>query len=111
MIHRQALIDTGILVAFYDVADPHHQQVSKFLSNFRGELITTISCITETMWLFASDYRVQNEFLQHLSIQVYRCEILNPEDFDRIIELNTQYSDLPGDFADLSLVCISERLG
>jgi uncharacterized protein len=111
MMSRKALIDTGILVAFYDAADPHHQQVSKFLSDFRGELTTTISCITETMWLLAADYRVQNEFLQHLSIQVYRCETLNLKDFNRITELNTQYSDLPGDFADLSLVCISERLG
>ncbi|WP_237746656.1 hypothetical protein [Planktothrix agardhii] len=32
------------------------------------------------------------------------------EDFSRITELNEQYADLPGDFADLSLVAISERL-
>jgi hypothetical protein len=28
----------------------------------------------------------------------------------RIAELNAQYADLPGDFADLSLIAISERL-
>ena len=33
-----------------------------------------------------------------------------PEDFDRIKQLNEQYADLPGDFADLSLITISERL-
>jgi hypothetical protein len=32
------------------------------------------------------------------------------DDSRRIAELNTQYADLPGDFADLSLITISERL-
>ncbi|MBD0266498.1 MAG: hypothetical protein ICV78_28405 [Tolypothrix sp. Co-bin9] len=32
------------------------------------------------------------------------------EDFARIAELNAQYASLPGDFADLSLVAVSERL-
>ena len=32
------------------------------------------------------------------------------EDFTRIRQLNEQYADLPGDFADLSLIAISERL-
>lgn len=62
------------------------------------------------MWLLSSDYRVQNLFLNHLSQQIYQCEPLIPQDFTRILELNQQYADLPGDFADLSLVAISERL-
>jgi hypothetical protein len=33
-----------------------------------------------------------------------------PEDFTRIRELNQEYADLPGDFADLSLITISELL-
>jgi uncharacterized protein len=62
------------------------------------------------MWLLAPDNRVQNLFLSHLSQQIYQCEPLCPQDFARILELNQQYADLPGDFADLSLVTISERL-
>ena len=41
---------------------------------------------------------------------IYKCETLLPTDFVRIAELNAQYADLPGDFADLSLIAISERL-
>ncbi|MEG4347840.1 hypothetical protein QUB70_31875 [Microcoleus sp. A003_D6] len=33
-----------------------------------------------------------------------------PTDFSRIGELNERYAHLPGDFADLSLIAISERL-
>nr|WP_051036061.1 hypothetical protein [Stanieria cyanosphaera] len=39
-----------------------------------------------------------------------KCVSLLTQDFTRIAELNAQYADLPGDFADLSLIAISERL-
>jgi predicted nucleic acid-binding protein len=72
--------------------------------------VTTVGCVTEVLWLLASDWRVQNEFLTHLANNIYECESLLPQDFARIAELNAQYADLPGDFSDLSLVAISERL-
>jgi uncharacterized protein len=37
-------------------------------------------------------------------------EHLTDQDYHRINELNLNYQDLPADFADLSLVAISERL-
>ncbi|WP_414530493.1 type II toxin-antitoxin system VapC family toxin [Nodularia chucula] len=104
------LVDTGVLVALYDRADHYHLQVIEFFSNYRGRLITTLGCVTEVMWLLASDYRVQNEFLRHLSDHIYECEQLQSTDFVRITELNAQYFDLPADFSDLALVAISERL-
>jgi predicted nucleic acid-binding protein len=62
------------------------------------------------MYLLSKNYRTQNEFLNDLAQQLYRCIPLIPEDFSRIRELNEQYADLPADFADLSLISISERL-
>jgi predicted nucleic acid-binding protein len=35
---------------------------------------------------------------------------LQPIDYARVAELNERYADLPGDFADLTLVVLSERL-
>ena len=35
---------------------------------------------------------------------------LLPEDYARVTELNGRYADLPGDFAELTVVCLSERL-
>lgn len=110
MNHAQILVDAGVLVSFYDAADTYHEQAIEFMGSYRGRLVTTLGCVTEVMWLLASDYRVQNEFLHHLSKQIYECEPLLSSDFLRISELNTQYSDLPADFADLALVAISERL-
>jgi uncharacterized protein len=62
------------------------------------------------MWLLSSNWRTQNEFLLDLAKELYECVPLLPQDFTRIAELNAQYADLPGDFADLSLIAISERL-
>ncbi|MFM6199738.1 MAG: type II toxin-antitoxin system VapC family toxin, partial [Dolichospermum sp.] len=97
------LIDTGILVAFYDRNDKYHQKVINFFSSCTSQLITTIACVTEVMWLLAPNTKVQNEFLSALSQEVFLCEHLLLSDYKRIQELNTIYQDIPGDFTDLSL--------
>ena len=104
------LIDSGILIAYYSAADNYHLQVCRFLEGCTSQLITTHSCVTEVMWLLSSNWRTQNEFLLDLAKELYECVPLLPQDFTRIAELNAQYADLPGDFADLSLIAISERL-
>lgn len=104
------LVDTGIMVAFYNRADRYHQQVVQFFSNCPSQLITTVGCVTEVMWLLAPNVKVQNQFLSALEKQVFIAENLTGEDYRRIQELNLHYQDLPGDFSDLSLVVISERL-
>ena len=109
MNHPRILVDTGLLVAFYDLADSH-QRVAKFFEQCTSQLATIESCITEVMWLLASGWRVQNEFLSHVTSEIYTYESLQTQDFARIAELNAQYADLPADFSDLSLVVISERL-
>ncbi|MEM6715989.1 MAG: PIN domain-containing protein [Cyanobacteria bacterium P01_D01_bin.6] len=104
------LVDTGLLVAFYDAADRYHDPVVDFFNSCTARLITTVGCVTEVMWLLSSSWQVQNEFLNHLAQGIYICKPLLAEDFGRIAELNEQYADLPGDFPDLALIAISERL-
>jgi uncharacterized protein len=104
------LTDSSILVAYYSIKDSYHLSVCQFFEQCTSELITTTPCITEVMYLLNQDYRTQNEFLKDLANELYQCISLNPQDFERIRQLNEQYADLPGDFADLSLIAISERL-
>lgn len=106
----QSIIDSGVLLAYYSANDKYHKQVSQFLESCTSRLVTTHSCVTEVMWLLSSSWQTQNEFLLDVSKELYECIPLLPQDFIRIAELNAQYADLPGDFADLSLVAISERL-
>jgi predicted nucleic acid-binding protein len=104
------LADSGFLLAYYSARDRYHQQVRRFFENCTSRLVTTPICIAEVVWLLNFDWRTQNEFLLDVAKQLYECEQLLPQDFSRIAELNAQYKDLPGDFADLSLIVISERL-
>ncbi len=104
------LTDSSILYAYYSAKDNYHIPVCNFFEQCSSELITTIACVTEVMYLLHRDYRTQNEFLHDLAQKLYRCIPLITEDFARIKQLNEQYADLPGDFADLSLITISERL-
>ncbi|MGF1933248.1 MAG: type II toxin-antitoxin system VapC family toxin [Nostoc sp. ChiQUE02] len=104
------LADSGFLFAYYSARDQYHQQVRRFFESCTSRLLTRPICIAEVVWLLNLDWRTQNEFLLDVAKQLYECEQLLPQDFSRIAELNTQYRDLPGDFADLSLIVISERL-
>jgi uncharacterized protein len=108
--HPLVLIDSGVLTAYYSAADNYHLQVCHWLESCTSRLITTHSCVTEVMWLLSSNWRTQNEFLLDIAKELYECVPILPQDFTRIAELNAQYADLPGDFADLSLIAISERL-
>ena len=104
------LVDSSLLVAYYNAGDRYHSQVRDFLADCTSRLVTTVGCVTEVIYLLAPNWRVQNEFLSDMANGLYEWEPLLAEDFSRIAELNAQYADLPGDFADLSLVVISERL-
>lgn len=108
--NSSVLIDTSIIVAFYKQKDKHHQQVCNFFAESNSNLVTTIACVTEVMWLLFPNVSKQNEFLSALSNGIFLCENLLLSDYERIRELNLTYQDLPGDFADLSLIAISERL-
>lgn len=109
------LVDTGILLAYYSARDRHHRAVVAFFESCMAQLVTSPICIAETLWLLGSpqDQRVlgvQTHLLQAVSQGAIEAVALHPQDYARVAELNTRYADLPGDFADLSLVVLSERL-
>lgn len=105
------LVDAGPIIAYYDQSDPWHGRITKFLETEQRQLVTTCPCLTEALYHLRVDFRVQNELLLDLAKGLYHSEPLIAEDFSRIAELNVKYSDMPGDFTDLSLIAISERLG
>lgn len=105
-----ALIDAGPLVAYYHKGDKWHKTARKFFETYRGKLVTSVAVTTEVMWLLSNDWRVQNEFLKDLQNELYELESLIPQDFKYIAELNEKYKDVPGDFADLTILALSQRL-
>ncbi len=87
-----------------------------FFDRSSAQLVTSPICIAEVLWLLGDpgDSRVlaaQNHLLLAISRGGIRVIDLLLGDYARVAELNGRYADLPGDFADLSLVTLSERLG
>jgi uncharacterized protein len=112
---RRILVDSGILLSYYQQREPLHHAVVAFFDETAAQLITSPICIAEVLWLLGDpgDGRVlaaQNHLLRAVSQGGIDVIHLLPEDYERIADLNTRYADLPGDFADLTLVALSERL-
>ena len=112
---RRILVDSGILLSYYQRNEPLHQAVVAFFDQTSAQLISSPICIAEVLWLLGDpgDRRVlmaQNHLLGAVSRGGLEAINLLPEDYARVAELNERYADLPGDFADLTLVALSERL-
>ncbi|MGB5136349.1 MAG: VapC toxin family PIN domain ribonuclease [Prochlorococcaceae cyanobacterium] len=112
---RRILIDSGILLSYYQQQEPLHQAVVAFFDQNAAQLISSPICIAEVLWLLGDpgDSRVlaaQNHLLTAVSLGGIEVINLLPEDYARVAELNARDADLPADFADLTLVAISARL-
>ena len=103
-------VDSGPLVALFDASDQYHQDALRFIKAFKGELLTTLAVITEVCHLLDFRVSVQIDCIRWVRAGAVRLVDLIPADLDRIIELTEQCADLPMDFADASLVAVSERL-
>ncbi|MFN9636510.1 MAG: type II toxin-antitoxin system VapC family toxin [Synechococcaceae cyanobacterium] len=113
---RQILIDSGILLSYYQADEPLHGAVVSWCDRTVAELVTSPICIAETLWLLGDPgngrvLAAQNHLLQAVASGAILTPALDPADYARIAELNSRYADLPGDFADLGLVLLSEQLG
>lgn len=110
------LVDCGILVCDDQRSEPLHPRVVAFFDHTAAQLIALPICIAEVLWLLGDpgDARVlaaRSRLLGALGRTAIEAIQLLAEDDIRVADLNRRYSDLPGDFADLTLVVHSERLG
>lgn len=105
------LLDTGPIIAFLDGKDPDHAIVCDALEQFNGRFITTSAVIVEAMHL-VSNVRCGAEllvnFLAVSQTQIHDCCGL--DELAQATLLMNRYADTPMDFADASLVLLSNRL-
>jgi predicted nucleic acid-binding protein len=73
-------------------------------------LLSTVAVLTEVSHLLDFSVPAQIDFVRWIATGAVELVHLSREDLARIVELTQQYSDLPMDFADASLVVIGERL-
>ena len=89
---RRILIDSGILLSYYQQQEPLHAAVVAFFEQTAAQLITSAICIAEVLWLLGDprDPRVlsvQNHLLGAVSRGGITIVDLLPEDYARIAAL------------------------
>jgi uncharacterized protein len=107
------IVDSGFWIALINRRDNYHVQARTIMDTVDEPLITTWSVITETchMLLKRSGTHAQLSFMLSLEIGAFKVFDLQTQHTKRIRELMTQYSSLPMDLADASLILLAEHLG
>ena len=104
----KAIIDTGPIVAFFDESDNYCLQCRSFLKSFKGRLFTSLAVVTEVSYLLSDNKRIQKAFIEWIDNNA--ISILNQDNkqFSSILFFMEKYADRPMDFADASLMTLSE---
>src|SRR5690554_774894 len=105
---KRCLIDAGPLIALFDKDDKFHGPIKVFLKSYEGRLYTTWPVITEVLHMLDFSVNTQINFLKWIKRGALEVKQINIEDISRIIDLSEKYSDVPMDFADASLIMVSE---
>ncbi|MBA1337195.1 MAG: PIN domain protein [Firmicutes bacterium] len=105
---KKCLIDAGPLIALFDKDDKFHISVKEFIKRYEGRLYSSWPVITEVLHMLDFNVSVQIDFLKWISRGALDVKQISIENISRIIDLSEKYSDVPMDFADASLIIISE---
>jgi len=103
------VVDTGPLVGLFDKDDCYHKLCKETLKRVREPLVTNWAVLTEVMYLLDFSLIAQNlcfDFIESGGIDIRSG---NASQIYRIHQLLKQYNDLPIDFADASIVALSEE--
>ncbi|MHB8469948.1 MAG: type II toxin-antitoxin system VapC family toxin [Gaiellaceae bacterium] len=106
------LVDTSVLLAAADNADPDHDACVEAISG-AGPLVTTPLVVAETAYLIGRQIGSAAEagFFRAVAAGELQVEIVTPADAERIAELIETYADLGLGGTDASLIALGERLG
>jgi predicted nucleic acid-binding protein len=106
------IVDTGVLLAAADNADPDHEACAQLLQHESGRLVTTALVIAETSYLIGRQLGAHDEarFFRSIADGDLEIETLTAVDGHRIADLIDRYADLALGGTDASLIAIAERL-
>lgn len=107
---RIAIVDTGVLYAICDAADPRHRESLELFRRPDFQPVVPALILAETGYLVGSRLGPAAEATLMRSLAGVEVEPPAPADYDRIGALVEQYADFPLGTADASVIALAERL-
>jgi predicted nucleic acid-binding protein len=104
------LVDTGPLVALFDPADAWHRRCVKRLDEIREATATTVPVLTEAFHLLTPNSLGARRLMDFVDERGLMLWFLDDQALSRAFELMQDYTDVPMDLADASLVAAAESL-
>lgn len=105
------LIDTGPLVAIFRRSETHHRRCVERLSTLGGPFATTLPVVTEAFHLLGPASAGAGRLRAFIRLDGASLVDLSGDLVERAFALMEEFSDLPMDFADASVVASAEALG
>lgn len=104
------IIDTGPLVALLDRSEQNHMRCVDAVREWRGQLVTTEAVLTEALYLLGDARQGQQNCLELFIREAIILLPITPATLKRVSALMKKYHDVPMDYADATLVTLSEDL-
>ena len=105
----KTLIDSGPLIALFDRGDKYHQVCLEFIKEYKGELITSWSVITEVSHMLDFNLQVQIDFLKWIELGGIKIYDISQSDIIDIRVMMEKYIDILMDLADATLMYIANK--
>lgn len=105
------LVDTGPLVALFNIKDPEHHRCVAMLKRLREALWTTTPVLTEAFHMLQPQSVGSDRLREFRAKGGLHVWFLDADSLTRAFELMESYRDHPMDLADASLLTAAEGLG
>lgn len=105
------LIDAGPLVAAFSRSDRAHEGCRKKFMQLRDPAVSILPVLTEVFHLLSPESAAANDVRAVVRRGTLKLHLPDAPEIDRAFALMEEYSDLPMDFADASLIAAAETLG
>lgn len=107
----ELLLDTGALVSLLDRGQKHHENYARFFGEWDRPVVSTEAVLTEATHLLAGLRGGRQACVDFFLLGGALLVPATKASLRRSRDLVHQYSDLPMDYADATLVVLAEELG
>jgi predicted nucleic acid-binding protein len=107
---QPVLLDTGVIVAWFNVRDHHHARCAASPARLRPRLVTCEAVIVESCYLLQSIPSAVDDLLANVERGRFQIPFQLSDSAMQVKTVLTKYRDTPADFADACLIQMADEL-